>query len=207
MQTQADLDNHANQLNPDHKEYWHSREDNTVSSVTSDTNNDNYYDYDYNYDSDIPCAGYDPAIFTTFAPLSELKQQNNLLKQQNSATIEKNSRLKLEIEKLQRTNENLQRTNAELEREYVKSEAEAKDSETLAKKIKCDWGNGVKSKKFQDLLMEIIHLCHRPSNGPFEDIEINIRYTRDRPPEVVVTHPRKFIVHSNFGSEGRPWLI
>ncbi len=24
--TQADLDNHANQLNPDHEEYWHSRE-------------------------------------------------------------------------------------------------------------------------------------------------------------------------------------
>jgi hypothetical protein len=23
---QADLDNHANQLNPDHEEYWHCRE-------------------------------------------------------------------------------------------------------------------------------------------------------------------------------------
>lgn len=26
--TQADLDNHANQLNPDHDEYWNSREGN-----------------------------------------------------------------------------------------------------------------------------------------------------------------------------------
>ncbi len=25
---QAELDNHANQLNPDHWEYWHSREEN-----------------------------------------------------------------------------------------------------------------------------------------------------------------------------------
>lgn len=25
-QTQADLDNHANQLNPNNDEYWHSRE-------------------------------------------------------------------------------------------------------------------------------------------------------------------------------------
>lgn len=25
MQTQADLDNHANQLNSNHDEYWHSR--------------------------------------------------------------------------------------------------------------------------------------------------------------------------------------
>lgn len=24
---QADLDNHANQLNPNNEEYWHSRED------------------------------------------------------------------------------------------------------------------------------------------------------------------------------------
>ncbi len=24
--TQDDLDNHANQLNPDHEEYWHCRE-------------------------------------------------------------------------------------------------------------------------------------------------------------------------------------
>lgn len=26
--TQADLDNHANQLNPNNDEYWHSREEN-----------------------------------------------------------------------------------------------------------------------------------------------------------------------------------
>tara|TARA_B100001063_G_scaffold247179_1_gene291007 strand:- start:4849 stop:4953 length:105 start_codon:yes stop_codon:yes gene_type:complete len=26
--TQADLDNHANQLNPNNEEYWHSREEN-----------------------------------------------------------------------------------------------------------------------------------------------------------------------------------
>ncbi len=27
-QTQADLDNHSNQLNPNNDEYWHSREEN-----------------------------------------------------------------------------------------------------------------------------------------------------------------------------------
>ena len=26
--TQADLDNHSNQLNPNNDEYWHSREEN-----------------------------------------------------------------------------------------------------------------------------------------------------------------------------------
>lgn len=27
-QTQSDLDNHSNQLNPNNDEYWHSREEN-----------------------------------------------------------------------------------------------------------------------------------------------------------------------------------
>jgi len=36
MSRQDDLDNHANQLNPDHEEYWHCREG----------NDDDWYDDD-----------------------------------------------------------------------------------------------------------------------------------------------------------------
>ena len=31
MSRQKDLDNHANQLNPEHPEYWHSREGGVLS--------------------------------------------------------------------------------------------------------------------------------------------------------------------------------
>ena len=36
MSTQSDLDNHANQCNPNNDEYWHSREDDDRSGEQED---------------------------------------------------------------------------------------------------------------------------------------------------------------------------
>jgi hypothetical protein len=47
---QADLDNHANQLNPDHKEYWHCREQPEHYSGSSDE--DPEHESEYGFSSD-----------------------------------------------------------------------------------------------------------------------------------------------------------
>lgn len=48
---QADLDNHANQLNPDHEEYWHCREQ--PEHYPSSSDEDPERDSDYGFSSDV----------------------------------------------------------------------------------------------------------------------------------------------------------
>ena len=50
--TQADLDNHANQLNPNHSEYHNSRNVDTTDDDDDDTNNNNSTDEDFANDAD-----------------------------------------------------------------------------------------------------------------------------------------------------------
>jgi len=48
---QADLDNHANQLNPDHEEYWHCREQ--PEHYTDSSDEDPERDSEYGFNSDV----------------------------------------------------------------------------------------------------------------------------------------------------------